>query len=115
MVVPPGEADAWARRIPEAVAGYAENALSPPLFRERLRRHRGLRLREMDTPEARAQAAARTVLLGRDGSGRLADVDGLDPDRLRSAARSLGEPMLVLLGPFLESSASAASDTTTAR
>ncbi len=115
LVVPPGEADAWARRIPEAVAGYAENALSPAVFRERLRRHRGLRLREMDTPEARAQAAARAVLLGRDGSVRPADMGGLDPERLRSTARSLGEPMLVLLGPFLESSASTASDTTTAR
>lgn len=102
IVVPPREVDAWAGRIDEAVARYAERPLTPAQLAERVRRYRGLRLRELDTPEARAQAAARQIFLGRDAGGRLADLDRLDSGRVLAAARALRRPTLVVLGPFVD-------------
>lgn len=102
IVVPPREVEAWAGRIDEAVARHADRVMPPAAFAERLRRYRGLRLRELDTPEARAQAAARELLLGRDGSGRLVDLGRLDAERVLAAARALRRPTLVVLGPFVD-------------
>ncbi|HEX2091798.1 MAG TPA: hypothetical protein VHG28_05315 [Longimicrobiaceae bacterium] len=104
IVVPPGEVEAWAPRLHAAIARYAEQPLAPSMLADRVRRHRGRRLRELDTPEARAQAAARGLLLGRVPSARLAELERLNADRLQAAARLLGEPTLVFLGPFLDSS-----------
>lgn len=101
MVVPPGEVEEWGRRTVEAVGVYARAELEEREFAERLRRYRGERLLELDTPEARARLLARRALLGDDARG-LVDVDGLTPERLHSAARSLGRPVVVFLGPFVE-------------
>ncbi|HEV2146967.1 MAG TPA: hypothetical protein VGR37_06175 [Longimicrobiaceae bacterium] len=100
IVVPPREVDAWAGRIDEAVAQYAQRALPSARFAERVRRFRGLRLRELDTPEARAQTAAREAFLGGDAAGRLVELDALDAEGLLSVARALRRPTLVVLGPF---------------
>ncbi|HYW07472.1 MAG TPA: hypothetical protein VE913_10975, partial [Longimicrobium sp.] len=54
LVVPPREAEPWAGRIREAVAGYVAAPLPPAQFAERARRFRGRRLMELDSPEARA-------------------------------------------------------------
>lgn len=102
IVVPPREVDVWAGRIDEAVARYAEKAIAPAIFSERLRRYRGLRLRELDTPEARARAAARELFVGHPGTGRQVDLEGLDADRVLDAARALRSPTLVVLGPFVD-------------
>jgi predicted Zn-dependent peptidase len=98
VVVPPREADEWAARLRDAVAAYAREPLSAQLFSERLRRYRGERLLELDTPEARAAAMARSALLG-DPSATLADFLGLSAGRLQQAARGLDEPVIVFLGP----------------
>jgi predicted Zn-dependent peptidase len=102
IVVPPREVEAWAERIDEVVAQYAQRELPEARFSERVRRFRGVRLRELDTPEARAQAAAREAFLGRGASGRLVNLDDLDRERLLAAARALREPTLVVLGPFVD-------------
>ncbi|HEU0015358.1 MAG TPA: hypothetical protein VFQ45_16840 [Longimicrobium sp.] len=101
MVVPPREAEQWGQRLHDAVAAYAGEELGAPLFADRLRRHRGARLLALESPEARARALARQTLLGA-RAPRLPDPDTLTPARLRGAARALGDPVLVFLGPFEE-------------
>ncbi|MFL5538497.1 MAG: hypothetical protein ACJ8J0_05865 [Longimicrobiaceae bacterium] len=98
VVVPPREARQWAEQLRAAVGGYADEALAPTLFAERLRRYRGLRLLELDLPEARAGAMARAALLG-DRGATLADFTRLSPERLQAAAKSLDAPVIVFLGP----------------
>ena len=102
MVVPPREAEEWARRLSAAVAQYADEALSEAMFAERLRRYRGERLLELESPEARARALARQALVGGRAGTRLTDLDGLTAARLHQAARSLSDPVIVFLGPFVE-------------
>lgn len=102
LVVPPREVEDWADRLSAAVAEYAGEALDEARFADRLRRLRGERMLELESPEARARVLARQALVtGRMNVG-LADVDGLTPERLHRAARSLGDPVLVFLGPFEE-------------
>ena len=101
LVVPPREADAWGARIREAVAGYAVAPVADGVFAERARRFRGRRLLELDSPEARADALARTALVG-SRTDPLNAVRELTAERLHAAARSLEAPVLVYLGPFEE-------------
>jgi predicted Zn-dependent peptidase len=101
LVVPPREAEQWADALRQAVAGYAEEALSAQIFAERLRRYRGERLLELDLPETRARELARGVLLGGRGES-LTGLDGLTPQRLHDAARALEAPIIVFLGPSVE-------------
>jgi predicted Zn-dependent peptidase len=98
VVVPPREAHAWADRLREALGGYASEPLPAQVFADRLRRYRGLRLLELDLPEARASAMARAALLG-DRGATLADFTRLNADRLQAAARSLEPAIIVFLGP----------------
>jgi predicted Zn-dependent peptidase len=101
MVVPPREAEEWAERLSAAVGEFARAPLDEPAFAERLRRYRGERLLELETPEARARALARAALTGT-STARLTDLDGLTAARLYAAARALSDPVIVFLGPFVE-------------
>jgi len=101
MVVPPREAEQWGERLHAAVTAYAGEDLAAQVFADRLRRFRGERLLALESPEARARAYARQALLG-SRAPRLVDPETLTPERLRRAARALGEPVLVYLGPFEE-------------
>jgi predicted Zn-dependent peptidase len=101
LVVPPREAEEWAARLSEAVGEFARAPLDAPVFAERLRRYRGERLLELETPEARARALARAALVGT-STTRLTDLDGLTAARLHAAARGLSDPVIVFLGPFVE-------------
>lgn len=101
LVVPPREAEEWAERLTDAVGEFSRAPLEAPVFTERLRRFRGERLLELETPEARARALARTALVG-GATSRLVDLDGLTPERLHAAARALDAPVIVYLGPFVE-------------
>jgi predicted Zn-dependent peptidase len=102
LVVPPREAEEWANRLSAAVAEFAGEALGEAQFAERLRRFRGERMLELESPEARARVLARQALATGRTTGRLADVDGLTAARLHQAARSLPDPVIVFLGPFVE-------------
>lgn len=101
LVVPPREAEEWADRLTDVVGQFARAPLDGPEFAERLRRYRGERLLELETPEARARALARAALVG-SPSARLTDLDGLTRERLHQAARDLADPVIVFLGPFVE-------------
>lgn len=103
LVVPPGEVEGWAERIHQAVAAHAERPLLPVVFAEHLRRFRGERLRALSAPEERARAAARMLLLEGAGDGLLVDTEALTAERLHAAARALGAPTMIFLGPFLDS------------
>lgn len=102
LVVPPREVEEWAARLSAAVAAFADEALDEGQFAERLRRFRGERMLELESPEARARVLARQALVTGRTTGRLADVDGLTAARLHQAARSLSSPVIVFLGPFVE-------------
>ncbi|MBW3570744.1 MAG: hypothetical protein KY467_06535 [Gemmatimonadetes bacterium] len=102
LVVPPREVEDWAERLSAAVAEYAGEALGEAQFSSRLRRFRGERMLELESPEARARALARRVLVTGRTTGALADLDGLTAERLHRAARALGDPVIVFLGPFVE-------------
>ena len=104
LVVPPREAERWADRLAAAVTAHARGELPNAEFEARLRRYRGERMMELESPEARARELARQALVGGRAGGRLADVDGLTPARLHRAARSLSDPVIVFLGPFEEDS-----------
>lgn len=108
LVVPPREAEQWADRLTAVVGQYARAPLDAPVFAERLRRYRGERLLELETPEARARALARAALVG-SPSARLTDLDGLTRERLHQAARDLADPVIVFLGPFVEEDADSGS------
>jgi zinc protease len=101
MVVPPGEVEQWAERLGQALSRYADEPLSDALFAQRRRRYRGERLLALESPEARARVLARQTLLGLP-TVPLTDLEGLTPGRLEQAARSLGAPVIVFLGPFVE-------------
>lgn len=101
LVVPPREAEEWADRLTDVVGQFARAPLDAPVFADRLRRYRGERLLELETPEARARALARAALVG-SPSARLTDLDGLTRERLHQAARALADPVIVFLGPFVE-------------
>jgi len=104
MVVPPREAEEWADRLADAVSQFARAPLDEPVFADRLRRYRGERLLELETPEARARVLARAALL-RAPTTRLAELDGLTAERVHETARSLADPVIVFLGPFVEEDA----------
>jgi zinc protease len=101
LVVPPREVEQWAERLTDAVGALARAPLDERIFTERLRRYRGERLLELETPEARARALARAALVGTP-TARLTDLDGLTRERLHAAARGLSDPVIVFLGPFVE-------------
>ena len=100
LVSPPGEAEDWAERIREVVSGVAGRALLEETLAARLRRYRGERLHSLAAPEDRAGEIARHLLVD-GGEARLAP-DDIDLSRLRAATRALAAPVVVLLGPFLD-------------
>jgi predicted Zn-dependent peptidase len=99
LVVPPGEVDAWADRLRAAVASVADAPLAPGTFADRLRRYRGERLLSVDAPEDRARVLAQDLLLNGQRAAEPARVEGLSPERLQQAAKSLAAPVMVYLGP----------------
>jgi predicted Zn-dependent peptidase len=101
LVIPPAEVEEWGRRLVEAVAFYGRAPLEPEAFGTRLRRHRGERLLELDSPEARARHLAQGAFL-EGAPGVLEDLESLTPDRLRAAVLSLASPVMVFMGPFVE-------------
>lgn len=105
MVVPPQEAEQWAERLRAAVAEFARQPMSPTRFAELLRRYRGARLQELDTPEARARLMAQRLLLSGRRSGPLVGTEDLSPERLHAAGRALDAPVVVFLGPFEDEAA----------
>jgi predicted Zn-dependent peptidase len=101
VVVPPREAEAWANRLNGAVREYAQRAMPEEVFAERLRRFRGERLLALAAPEDRARALARVALLG-GPADPIGDLAALTPERIHAAARGLGRPVVVVLGPFVD-------------
>ncbi|MDB4950497.1 MAG: peptidase inactive domain protein [Gemmatimonadetes bacterium] len=99
LVVPPGEVDAWAERLRAAVAAVADAPLPASAFADRVRRFRGERLLALDSPEARARALARELLLSGSRTGEPVPTDRPTAERLQAAAKSLQGPVMVYLGP----------------
>jgi predicted Zn-dependent peptidase len=102
LVVPPDEAGEWAERIGAAVAELAERPMLDEIFSARLRRYRGERLMRMTAPEERAAEVSRSLLVSGVPARIPPDIDGLTQERMRAAARSLGAPTIVLLGPYFD-------------
>lgn len=100
VVVPPGEADAWADRIREVVGGLAAAPRVAEEWDELRRRYRGQRLLELASPEARAAAAAQALYAAGDAGSPIPRFEELSLERLQAAADRLGEPVTVFLGPF---------------
>lgn len=102
VVIPPEESDEWAERVSEAFADLESGSLPEDVFDGHVRRFRGERLLQLITPEARAYAAARQLLVYGRFDGLVPDTADLSQARVRDAARSLNDPTVVVLGPELE-------------
>ncbi|CAN5619309.1 hypothetical protein BH23GEM3_BH23GEM3_07850 [soil metagenome] len=100
LVVPPREAEDWARRIQEAVAQLAIRPLAEGEFEESSRSYRGTRLLELNSPEARARELARRLYLNQPLT-KVTEFEEMSRTRLHAAARSLHSPVVVILGPAI--------------
>jgi predicted Zn-dependent peptidase len=101
LVSPPDEAASWPPRIRALVEEESVEPMVPELFQLRLRRYRGERLSSLATPEARARELARQLLVRGEARPPGGDLEAMSVARLRAAARALGNPTVVLLGPAL--------------
>ncbi len=93
----PESAPAWADRVRERVERVARAGLPEGTFPALLRRFRGMRLLELETPEARAREAADRLLQGR--APAPLPLDDVDPSVLQQAAARLGAPARGFVGP----------------
>lgn len=107
LVTPPDEAGQWADRIRDVVAGVTDRPMLADVFEARLRRYRGERLLALAAPEERARELARALLVSGTDRTTLPELESLTVARLRAAASSLGDPTVILLGPFLDETAQA--------
>lgn len=104
VVVPPQEAERWAERMGETVRRYARDAaVDEREFEGQLRHYRGRRFLGLSTPEARARELAREFLVSGRLPGIIAPVHALSLETVQATARALGEPAIVMLGPFFDS------------
>ncbi len=97
----PEASDRWEKRILDTVAALARKPMQADFFRWRRRRFRTERLLAEAAPEAEANRLTADLL--REGRARDLDAEtwGLDAEAVASAARSLGEPRILRLGPDL--------------
>lgn len=102
LVVPPEEAEEWEELVEETVDALAERTFLPDVFDNHLRRYRGERLMALISPEDRAHEAARQLLVEGRYTGLVPDLTEISQARVREAARSIGAPTIVLLGPVLD-------------
>ena len=99
-VTTPGAAADYTDRPESLATRFAVTGVPTPVLERVARRHRGLRLRQLATPEARAAAMALELALG----GTPAPWPDLDitGDRVRAAAEALGVPARAVVGPRVE-------------
>jgi hypothetical protein len=97
----PEAADRWEGRILSAVESLARRTMDEDFIGWRRRRFRTARLLAESRPEAEAVRIARD--LAREGAPRALSIEiwGLDATHLHRAARALGEPRILRLGPDL--------------
>jgi predicted Zn-dependent peptidase len=103
VVVPPEEGAAWAERISDAIAAIEAGPLLDDVFESHFRRFRGESVMKLLTPEARAYAAVRHLLVHGSLDSPATRDDEMTQTRVRAAARSLNDPTVVVLGPDVES------------
>jgi predicted Zn-dependent peptidase len=101
VVIPPDEAEAWAETLDEAIARLGTQTLPDDVFENHLRRFRGQHLMRLLSPEQRAHEIARQLLVEGRVVGLMPDLEAMTQDRVNAAARSLGRPTIVRLGPLL--------------
>lgn len=99
MVTDPATSARWIERVNDRVRTTAAEPLSDAAFADLLRRYRGARLLALSSPEARAYEAVYQLFF--DGRYRPPEelIDELSPERLRQAARALGQPSIALIEP----------------
>jgi len=97
----PEAADRWEARILSATDVLAGRVMDEDFLGWRRRRFRTARLLAESRPEAEAVRIARDLV--RDGAARLLSIEiwDLDATDLHQAARALGEPRILRLGPDL--------------
>lgn len=102
VVIPPEETEAWEERISEVLENLASQTMPRDVFDMHLRRFHGIRVLALMSPEDRAHEAARQLLVAGRFDGLVPDLSEMTQQRVRDAARSLGDPTIVLLGPVLD-------------
>lgn len=100
----PEASEAWEARILSEVRRLADEPVGEDFFHWRRRRFRASRLLEEAAPEAEARRITADLL--RDGRARdlSSEIWGLDAEGLQAAARALGNPRILVLGPDLGAS-----------
>lgn len=96
-VTEPAAAEPYMLKVTQQLAAIARTGVPEPLYRRVSLRNRGLRLLEHAAPEARAEAMALDLALGRPPAP-WPDTE-VAPTRVRDAARALGPPARALVGP----------------
>lgn len=97
MLVDAGAAADVERAAREVVAATAIWAIAPADFAALRDRFRGARLRSLDTPERRAREALLNPVFA---AGELTTaIDRLESGHLEAAARAIGPPAVVVVGP----------------
>jgi predicted Zn-dependent peptidase len=99
LITEPDAVHAWLERVPELVRSYAAAPLPTDRFRQQLRRFRGIRLRQLATPDARARRNADALFFDTPLSAPERAIDALTPDVVQRTAATLGSPARGVVGP----------------
>jgi len=99
LITEPDAAQVWSKRVAELVHRYAASPLPDAGFRARLRRFRGIRLRQLATPDARARRNAEALFSGLPLTHAARAIDALTPAAVQHAAAALGPPARGVVGP----------------
>ncbi len=101
VAVPPEEVDEWAARLRNYVVALRTTTMIDDVFEANLRRFHGERIMSLISPEARAHAAARQLLVRGQASSFMPAGEEMTQERMQAAAAALGPPTLVILGPSI--------------
>lgn len=99
LITEPDAVQKWLDQVPDLVRRTAAARMPAATFGQHLRRFRGVRFRQLATPDARARRNADALFFGTPLIRPDHAIDALTPALLQQAAAALGPPALGIVGP----------------
>lgn len=99
LVTEPDAVGNWLEQVPDLVRRTAASRMSTRTFQQHLQRFRGVRFRQLATPDARARRNADALFFGTPLTHPDRAIDALTPHLLQQAAAALGPPARGIVGP----------------